>query len=214
MLALAAAVWIRAFCAHLQRLLGERGALLLVAELRERRLEEDGEREREDRQHDEQRADVGRVGEGARVVLERDRREQREEDLALAEARDVVVLRLEVRREQRVRAEGEEADERRGSTVCQVATLNVDGRMKLQGRHGHASAWGDGSELDAMATEEWAAVESLLQGKGVVALTDVGWSGSQLKAAIARLEASSNGAWRCHGTPGRFCPADGDGGGV
>ena len=47
-----------------------------------------------------------------------------------------------------------------------------------------------------------------LEGKGVVVLTDICANGPQLRAMTRRLEASGSGAWRCHGTPGRFCPAD------
>ena len=91
--------------------------------------------------------------------------------------------------------------------TCRLATLNVDGRMRLEGRV-TVGNWESGAEVDAAANKEWTSVESYMEGKALVVLTDVCMNGPQLKAAMARLEASASGAWRCHGTQGRFCPAD------
>ena len=109
-------------------------------------------------------------------------------------------------------AEGRDQGTDRGGTgerhrSTWIATLNVDGRMRLEGRQ-HEADWGGGSEIEAAATEGWEKVESYLEGKGVVVLTDICANGPQLRAMTRRLEASGSGAWRCHGTPGRFCPAD------
>ena len=63
--------------------------------------------------------------------------------------------------------------------------------------------------MEATATRDWQNVESYMEGKSLVVLTDVCMNGPQLKAAMARLEGAATGAWKCHGTQGRFCPADG-----
>ena len=86
--------------------------------------------------------------------------------------------------------DGEEAIE--SHKVCQIATLNVDGRMRLEGRE-EASNWGSGAEVEATATRDWQNVESYMEGKSLVVLTDVCMNGPQLKAAMARLEGAATG---------------------
>ena len=92
--------------------------------------------------------------------------------------------------------------------VCKIATLNVEGRMRLEGRDS-AGQWGSGAAVEAEATQEWRNVESYMEGKALIVLTDVCMNGPQLQAAIARLEGAASGAWKCFGTKGSFCPADG-----
>ena len=103
---------------------------------------------------------------------------------------------------------GLEDQEREPHAVCEVATLNVDGRMRLVGRE-VADQWGGGAELEAETSTEWRAVESYMEGKALVVLTDTCMNRAQMKAASARLESAATGAWKCYGTPGRFCLADG-----
>ena len=110
-------------------------------------------------------------------------------------------------RQEEREGEGTEGSEDVGQKIGTIATLNVDGRMRLTGRD-EESRWGNGAEVEAEATREWRCVESYMEGKALVVLTDVCMNGSQLKAAMARLEGSASGAWRCCGTQGRFCPAD------
>ena len=48
-----------------------------------------------------------------------------------------------------------------------------------------------------------------MAGKALIVLTDTCMNAAQTQAACARLEGAASGAWKCFGTPGRFCPADG-----
>ena len=87
-----------------------------------------------------------------------------------------------------------------------IATYNVNGRMRLEGRGDARDSddWGTGVDLKAEATKDWNAIERMIQGRAIIVLTELQVNGKQMQAIRARLAAS--GPWDSYGTPGGWNP--------